>query len=144
MSEANIQPREIASAQVKVGNELCRLVLTEKFVSMHSKKFLFREAAVLIPLSSIDSISHGWQRSAGLLIVGVVLALAGVVMLGQQASGGGAVLFFGIAFLAAFWFYRPHLLLVRSTREALGGNPTSAPESQKFIDVLTEVLSRGK
>lgn len=144
MNEANVQAKEIASAVVKVGNEECKLILTENYVTMHSKKMIFREATTLIPLGSIDSIFHGWQRYAALLIIGIVFGLGGLLMTGQGTSGGGFALFLATGFLVAFWFYRPHLLLVRSSREALGGNPVSAPESQKFIAAVTELLSRSE
>jgi hypothetical protein len=136
--------KEIASLEVKVGNERSRVILTENFVSMHSKKWFMREAETVIPLGSIDSIFSGWKRYPALLIVGVVLALAGIVMMGLKTGGGGVAVLLGMIMLVAFWFVRPHLLLIRSTREALGGKPISATESQKFIAVVTETLSRTK
>lgn len=129
---------EVASAEVKVGGEKQRLILTENYVGLHCKKWIFREDTSFIPLNSIDSIFYGWKRYWFILILGIGCVLGGLITRESVAW------ILGIVFILIFWFYRPHLLLVRSSRESLGGNPISAEESKKFIASITNLLNKRK
>lgn len=127
---------EIASVQVKVGGETHKLVLTKNYVSINCRKWIFREDTSFIPVNSIDSIFYGWKRYWITLVIALVFIVA------SFAPGKMFLLIPGGLFLALFWFYKPHLLLVRSTRESLGGHTLSVEESKKFIDALTKFLNQ--
>lgn len=141
MDEISVSPNEITSVQVKVGGQTQRLIVTENYVKLHGKKWILREDTSFIPLNSIDSIFFGWKRYIVLAIIGLVLIL-GVLVSMAELRHEEPLLILGIIFLLIFWFYRPSLLLVRSSKESLGGKPISTQEAEKFISELTKLLNR--
>ncbi|GEM_PF-4454324 len=141
MTETSIEPGEITSANIKVGGQKQRLIITENYVKLHAKKWIYREDTSYIPLSSIDSIFFGWKRHVLLVVIGLVCILGWFVELTDHRHAE-ALLIIGILFLIIFWFYRPSLLLVRSSKESLGGQPISTEEGEKFVQELTKLLNR--
>lgn len=126
---------EIASVQVRAGGEIHKLVLTKNYVSMNNKKWIFREDTSYIPLVSIDSIFFGWKRYWIILAIGIICLIGGLPPRYHLA------LVISLVFFLWFWFYKSHLLLVRSSKETLGGDPVSADEARKFIEALTTRLN---
>ena len=141
MSEFIKAEQELASVEVKVGGENQRLILTKNFVSIHCKKWIFREDTSFIPVNSIDSIFFGWKRYWILLVLAVVFLVGGVAPNLEKTVHFG-FLFLGAVFLIVFWLSKTHLLLVRSTRESLGGVPISEDDAKKLIFSITELLSK--
>jgi hypothetical protein len=141
MNEVSVSPLEITSVNIKVGGQIQRLIVTENYVKLHGKKWILREDTSFIPLNSIDSIFFGWKRYVVLAIVGLVL-IFGVLVSMAEHRHAEPVLILGFIFLVVFWFYRPSLLLVRSSKESLGGKPISIQEAEKFISELTKLLNR--
>jgi len=136
VGEDSIVPGTVASVGVKVGGEKHSMILTEDYVSLKGTKWIFREDTSYIPVNSIDSIFYGWKRHATILVIGLILIIGGF------ASRHLVALIPGIIVLLIFWFFRPRLLLIRSVKESLGGNPVSGDESEKFIAAVTKLLSR--
>lgn len=136
MSDVFNTSEEVASVQVKVGGEIHKLVLTKNYVSINCRKWIFREDTSFIPVNSIDSIFCGWKRYWIWLVIGLSFIVAGLVPHQTFLMIPGAI------FLLIFWFHKPHLLLVRSTRESLGGHPISEDDSNKFIEALTRFLNQ--
>ena len=138
MSEVN----EITSINVKVGRELNKLILTDNYVTMHSKRSIYNEATTIIPISSIDSIFFGWKRYTLLAIISAITFLGGAVLSIDDTSIGGLTIALSICVFIAFWLIKPHLLLVKSVKSDLGGCPSSAEEATKFINSITEAIGR--
>lgn len=138
MTDSNNTIEEIASVEVKVGGENRRLILTKNYVSIHCKKWIFREDTSFIPVNSIDSIFFGWKRYWILLVLAIVFLVGG---LGAREYKT-VFLASGVVLLIVFWFLKSHLLLVRSSRESLGGVPISAEAANKFISSITELLNK--
>lgn len=138
MSEISEMPKEIGSVVVKVGGEKQRLILTENYISIHCKKWFVREDTSFIPLNSVDSIFFGWKRYPVILMIAIFLIIGGMVAHQIIATIVGGL------FIFLFLFYKPHLLLVRSSKETLGGNPLSEDEANKFIATFTSHLDKRK
>jgi len=76
-----------------------------------------------------------------LAIIGLVFILVGFGgSVEHRNTEAGIVV--GAIFLIIYWFYRPSLLLVKSSRESLGGAPISTEEAEKFVGELTKLLNR--
>ncbi len=141
MAESNIEAGEIISADIKVGGQEQKLIITENYVKLHAKKWIYREDTSYIPLNSIDSIFFGWKRHVLLAVIGLVFILGWLAELDRHRHAE-VLLIVGLIFLGLFWFYRPSLLLVRSSKESLGGQPISTDEAEKLVQELTKLLNR--
>ena len=121
------------------------MVLTENMVRMHAEKSLFQDATTMIPLTSVDSLFYGWRRHKILLALGGLILLLGIDAMARHATGGAFIsIFISAVFFAAFWFIRPGLILIRSTRESLGGTPVSELEALGFLEKVSMAAVKGK
>jgi hypothetical protein len=95
----------------KLGN----ITLTDKRVYQEINAGSMKTIQI-IPITTVDSFGLISTQKVWLLILGVIIALGGLVMLIDRTLRGGALLLFVLAilFIAAWWFTKKVLIVVYS------------------------------
>jgi len=85
----------------KLGN----ITLTDKRVYQEINAGSMKTIQI-IPITNVDSFGLISTQKVWLLILGVIIALVGLVMLTQSPGVGASILVLAILFIAAWWFTR--------------------------------------
>ena len=95
----------------------------------------------IIPITTVDSFGLISTQKVWLLILGVIIALGGLVMLIDRTLRSGALLLFVLAilFIAAWWFTKKVLIVVYSMSGASESTIVSGSQLTEVVGFLNKL-----
>ena len=135
-----------------------QLVLTTGHVFQHQDYGMFGENRAIIPRRAITTVRLSWQRSRGVLVLGLILFLASLALIianqMNQPEGiafntrlfavspstlsliqyGGLVA--GLALIALFWFHKKNEIQILGGTGSIGGTPVNYEDAEEFCLLL--------
>lgn len=128
--------------------EHSEMLLTDFAVHLDKKLSFYGNSSVRIPLGAITSVRVGWQRSGGLLFLGIIFfALWAFLLFGETVwepgyrflssygrPGQYIFLFAALGVLALYFFYKPCHIQITAPTATIEGTPKSYEDATTFCD----------
>jgi hypothetical protein len=141
--------QKIRSQRLEMGDH-SEMLLTDFAVHLDKNLGFYGNSSIRIPLRAITSIRVGWQRSGGLLFLGIIFfGLWGFLLFGETVwqqghkflSSYGMVgqyifLVAALGVVALYFFYKPSHIQITAPTATIEGAPKSHEAARTFCDLV--------